>query len=67
MEILMTYTKLSTATVGTATEMLPKKKSVTRNSPSHTQNGTEAREKLKSTSLNYHAAKKNLDNAYIQT
>ena len=58
--------------------MLPKKKSLTQNSPSHTQIVSEACEKLKSASLNYQpkpsilkkvalvTAKKNLDNAYIQ-
>ena len=67
------YSNLSTAIVETATEMLSKKKSVTRYLPSHTKIVSEARNKLKSASLNYHAkpsiliiAKNNLDNSYIQ-
>ena len=73
------YSILSTATVNTATAMLPKKKSAAKNTPSHTQIVSEARDKLKSASLIYHAkpsilkkvalitAKKNLDNAYIES
>ena len=49
------YSNLSTATVNTATAMLPKKKSAAKNTPSRTQIVSEARDKLKSASLIYHA------------
>ena len=73
------YSNLSTATVNTATAVLPKKKAAAKSTPSRTHIVYEARGKLKSASLVYHAkpsilkkvalitAKKNLDNSYIES
>ena len=72
------YSNLSSATIETATEMLPKKKSAARRPASTTIIVSEARERLKHASLAYHAkpsmlkkvalttSKKELDNAYLQ-
>ena len=72
------YSNLSSATIETATEMLPKKKAAARKSASITIIVSEARERHKHASLAYHAkpsilkkvalttSEKELDNAYIQ-